>query len=270
MKYKALFVFFMFVVVSYSTFHINSIDISIYVKSDHVHVIESIDLFIDSEVDIIHYSGGLNNNYLSFWAKLIGDKDISLHLDQRYVNITNLKIRPQPIRNYDKSNNRANGEIIISYDAYPYYVNGSILNGTGVFFKEKIKPRVLKYTLNPRVFSFMQLGNNLFLDTKTKLRIYLPENSLLIDINPKPSNKINPLPTKVGYVYWTNTLLPNFTLVLEVKKSINDEIQEFFGNKVQEMFYYLSLPIGIISLIYSVIIIAFYIYVMRIIMRWNK
>ncbi len=270
---KKLFALLVFIALSFSAFRVNGVDVEITLdKEGNVHVREVVDLFITTNVDITTYSGNLDKDDLASWAELIKSDDVKLHVDRRYVNVKNLKVRPQPLRNLDPVRERANGEIIIMYDAEPYFVNGSLVNGTGLFKQEVVKPRVIRYILNEKALSFRRTGgDSIILDEKTTLRFYLPSNSVIVDINPKPLNVDElTLPVYKTTVYWRGSILPKLTLVVEVKQGLDEEIRLFFENKIMSFLNYINSFEGKVVVTFIFIIIVFYIYLLRRVIKGGK
>ncbi|MEK6982322.1 MAG: hypothetical protein AABX38_05300 [Candidatus Micrarchaeota archaeon] len=215
-------------------FNLDQLDVTIKdVKSDgSARVRESIRFFINTPYDTAVYENGFNKNDLSFWANATGINDVRLHVDPNKVDIQNFRILPQP-RKCNPFLNVCRGELILDYTVYPYLnINNDYINSTGLFKTTYEKPRTTKYTLNPSALLFRTSDNgDVILDNNVYLVIIFPQSSLILDVNPLPSDIV--LPSKQSYLKWNNIALVKFSTVFEVEESIDKEVSEFFANVIK-------------------------------------
>ncbi len=211
-----------------------TVEISHIQPDGSVHVKESIKIFVKGDNEQSAYLRGFENNELSYWSSLTKIKDLKIHLDPTQVTISNLRVKPQPLRKCNPIEKVCHGEIIIEYDALPYTnaSSGEPIEGTGLFFVEKSKPRTWLYSINPKALAFRNSDeekDNIILNENVHLKIILPDNSRVMDVNPLPSNvDVHSLPARFSELEWEETVLVKFSLVFEVEEPLTDEVKEFF------------------------------------------
>ncbi|MEW6721726.1 MAG: hypothetical protein AB1324_00530 [Candidatus Micrarchaeota archaeon] len=210
------------------------------------------------------YDSGIGNNELSWWSTNIGLKDVKFHVNPAKVDIRDLRVRPQPRTKCNPIQGICHGELIIDYEAYPSYVNGSkdATPGTGLFTVEKYKPRTRKYTINPDSLSFTTTPEgNIILEEKVFLTVRLPSDSVTLDVNPMPSDLGSELPARIGSLTWTDIVLVKFSLVFDVEDSIDKEVSDFFGSIANSVADTVRGPYGAPLIVLVIGLIGSYVYI---------
>lgn len=225
------------------------VDVSISdIKSDgSAKVHESIKFVMFGNYSNSLYDSGIPSNELSYWSSITGLKDVKFHLNPVYVDIQDFRLRPQPRTKCNPIQGICHGELVLDYIAYPLYNNSSsAVPGTGLFEVEKYKPRTNRYSINPSALSFTTTSEgNIILEDKVFLKIELPAESVLLDVNPAPTDSNLRLPAHVGSLSWSDIVLVKFTLLFDVEDSIDKEVSDFFGSMMIWAVQLLSGPGGV-------------------------
>lgn len=215
-----------------ATFETESVTVTIsQIESDgSAKVQESIKFLVKGNYSKVLYDSGFQTkDDLSFWTNATGLKEISQHVNPAIVRIENFRLQPQPRSGCNPFLDMCHGELRFDYTISPAYNNTEMLNGTGLFFVDKYKPRTTRYTLNPSALSFTKTeGGNLILDPDVSLVVELPSESKDIKVNPSYTSSS----TKSGapQLTWNDMVLVQFSLVFEVEESIDKEVTKFFSD----------------------------------------
>ena len=193
------------------------------------------------------YDSGIPSNELSYWSSITGLKDVKFHVNPATVDIRDLRLRPQPRTKCNPIQGICHGELILDYMAHPLYNNSSAAApSTGLFSVEKYKPRTNRYTINPSGLSFTTTSEgNIILDEREFLTIELPPESVLLDVNPAPTDSSLKLPAHVNSLSWSDIVLVKLTLIFDVEDSIDKEVSDFFSSIIIWLAQLISGPGGL-------------------------
>jgi hypothetical protein len=246
-------------------FLIERVDVAISdIKSDgSARVHESIKFVMFGNYSNSIYDSGIGNDELSWWSSNIGLKDVKFHVNPADVDIRDLRVRPQPRTKCNPIQGICHGELILDYMAFPSFNNSSVAApGTGLFRLEKYKPRTIRYGINPGALSFTTTTEgNIILDENVYLTIELPPESVLLDVNPAPSDQALRLPDHVPSLSWSDIVLVKFSLIFDVEDSIDKEVSDFFSGIIISVLEILRGPGGLPLMILIVALIGSCIYV---------
>lgn len=246
-------------------------------KDGSAKVTEHIKFFVIGAYEQEKYKAGISNNDLANWASLTGVNEVKIHINGANVDIRDFSLRPQPLSKCDPFLDLCHGELILSYEAYPYFNKNTKeqIKNTGIFNVDQYKPRTVKYTLNPQSLSFRTPSliqkndsavtttseNVIILDKNVYFTIMLPQNNVVLDISQSPEEiTIDPPVASVQKLIWTNTILGQFVVVFEVEQSLDKEVVEFFSNIPKTVQQILFGNQGLAIIIILVIIIGSVIY----------
>ena len=211
------------------------------------------------------YDSGIGNNELSFWSTNVGLKDIKFHTNPARVDILDLRLRPQPRTKCNPIEGICHGELILDYIAAPARKDNAStvpLAGTGLFTLDKYKPRTQRYNANPDALAFTTTSEgNIIMDKNTYLTLNLPAESVLLDVNPRPSDLSTPLPAHVANLSWTDSVLVKLTVSFEVEEDIDKEVSDFFSGIAHGVSEALSGPQGLALVALVVVVIGAYLYI---------
>lgn len=220
----------------FAGFELRQLDVTIIVNDDgSAKVTERMQMLVTESYSISLYNSGLSKNDLASWSTITELPNLRTHLSRQNVDIRNFRLRPQPLKQCNSLLDMCHGEILLEYDAYPYYEkNDSVtvrLPATGVFNVDYYKPRTIRYILNPKIFTFETTeGGDSILKKEETLRIILPENSMVYEVNPFPDGTAIRLPQKMNELSWNNVVLTQFTLIFEREEGVDMEITNFFNS----------------------------------------
>lgn len=233
-------------------------------KDGGAHVQELISFLIVGDLSYSIYDSGLYNNDLSFWASATQLKELKLHVNPNKLDIRDFRLRPQPRKSCNIFANSCRGQLIIDYKTYPHYSNGQKVNGTGLFFVKKDKPRTTTYQINPEalLFTTTDLGD-IIIDRPVSLKIVLPTGSIVTELNPFPVNVGVKLPQQPEELSWSDTILVRFVLVFQVEDSLGKEVTDFFSDFIRNTVMLLSGEYGLSTVLIILILIGGYIYLSR-------
>jgi hypothetical protein len=254
--------------VSFAAFSISSLSVDFTVNADGtVNAMETADILITGNQDIFNYTEHLSKNDIGTWMQFLGTNLLSIHVDRTYAKVSDIQVRPQPLRNLNTVQERANGRIIITYRVEPYYENETtnIKPETGLFTINSSIPRATKMSLNELALSFVRSSaGDIMLDDRTTLKFTFPEDTLLTDLNPLPSDikdiGTSLFPIRRSEVYWTGMILPQLALSAEIKTTMVDEINSYFDDKTKATQSFISTDQGRIMLGMIFFVIGFIIY----------
>jgi len=224
-------------------------------KDGSAKVTEYIKIIVTGQYEQEKYKAGINNNDLANWAELTGLTDVRMHLSSANADIKGFTLRPQTLKKCDPFQDLCHGEIIMSYEVYPYYnkTTKEPIKGTGLFTVDSYKPRTTRYALNtdtlkfsgpqqmPKIESLLTTAseNVIVIDKYVYFTILFPPNTVILDLSQEPEDITVTTPTAaITQLSWTNAILGQFTLIFEVEDSLDTEVVDFFTKipkKVQEI-----------------------------------
>jgi len=229
-------------------------------------VSESIKLFLYDEANE-EYDNGFNRNDLSFWSTITEIQDVKQHVNPAKVEISDFIVRPQPRSKCNPIQGTCHGELILEYTAKPSYNTTQEgdkvpIEGTGLFSVEKYKPRTTKYTIDPEALSFTKTSKgSLLLEENIYLRMGLPQETVVLDLNPKPEDIDADLPARINELEWNDIILVKFSVVFEVEEPLEKEVSEFFYDLFGSIQEILTGEYGGALLAIIIIIIGGYLYI---------
>lgn len=210
------------------------------------------------------YDSGINQNSLTYWSTRTELKDTKMHVNTAYVDVRDFRLRPQPRTNCNPIQGICHGELILDYWAYPSF-NDTLdepIPNTGLFTIDQYKPRTKRYTINPASLSFTTTSEgSILLDETTNLIIELPSDSLLLDVNPHPSEESLDLPIHVSELSWSDIVLVKFSLIFDVEEGIDKEISDFFTGITSSISTTLNSPEGFALILIIAVLIGSYFYI---------
>jgi hypothetical protein len=253
---------------SFAEFSITSLSVNFNVNPDGTSdAMETADILISGNPDIFNYTDHLGNNDIGSWVGLLGTGLLSIHIDRTNAEVSDIQVRPQPLRNLNTAQERANGRIIITYKVEPYYDEqaGAVKNGTGLFIVRSAMPRSSTMDLNEKALSFVRSSaGDIMLDDRTTLTFTFPEDTLITDLNPLPADVkdigSSTFPMQRTEVSWTGMILPHLVISAESKTTMVDEINSYFDAKIKGLQSFVSTDQGKIMLGMLLFIVGFIIY----------
>jgi len=214
------------------------------------HIVEKITLRIDDEISSKIYDENMAiTNDITSWKTRTGISDIKYHVNTNHVKITNLRVTPQPKIRLSLINPSYEGVLEIEYDV------------TGISEFNLIKARTYQHKFKKESLSFTTTEGKIVLDENRHLYIYIPDNSVIYSIDPKPQN-IDVLNTETKQFYWRGkTILEDFSLIYTNEITMKDEVELYFKDTLNNFFsfvnseggYYLGIMIGILLVTYFII-----------------
>ncbi|MDO8553263.1 MAG: hypothetical protein Q7S22_00510 [Candidatus Micrarchaeota archaeon] len=240
MHLRYLLLFFLIVSAVYADFQIQQVDVTIknINKDGSVLIQERYQFLVKTAYSKSLYESIINKNDLSSWSLTTGIRELRLHTNPNAADITNFRLKPQPLKKCNAFVDTCRGELIIEYTALPFYnkSTGLSMPGTGIFSISNQKPRTTRYTLNPSSLYFDSTDqSDLILDEITFLNIEFPENSLLLNLNPVPEDTELKFPTNIRNLSWSNIILVKFAMEFEVEESLDKEVTEFFSDLLRSL-----------------------------------
>jgi len=229
-------------------------------------VSESIKLFLYDEANE-DYDSGFNRNDLSFWSTITEIPDVRQHVNPAKVEISDFIVRPQPRSKCNPIQGTCHGELILEYTVKPSYnetEDGEMIpiEGTGLFSVEKYKPRTTRYNIDPEALSFTKTSKgSLLLEDNIFFRMGLPQETMVLDLNPKPSDVDAELPARINELEWNDIILVKFSVVFEVEEPLEREVSEFFYDLFGSIQEILTGEYGGALLAIIIIIIGGYLYI---------
>ncbi len=202
------------------------------------HVQETFRLFMTdkSSSEIYDSISSESENDITSWKTRTGINDVRHHFDLSFVSIDieKIRIRPQPKDTCSVFQGTCYATLTMDYDVSPIYSNGTRVNGTGLFFTEKSKPRTTSYTLNTKALSFeSSKTGDIVIPENTVLTIHLPTDSVVKILDPLPPDlkgKHTPLrASQVEEFSWKGqTTLAGFVFNFEREEQLSTEVIQFF------------------------------------------
>lgn len=248
---------------TYATFTITALDVIIDTNADgSAEVTEIMYLLITTNYHISIYKNGLSQNDLASWNALTGLSDMRYHVDNRYVDVRNVVVRPQPVSKCNPLADLCHGELRISYHVDAYRdKEGNAANSTGMFTVEEYKPRTARYELNSAVLEFeeSELGD-VILGKNQRLTIVLPEGATQVEVSPLPEDLEETGAGGEKEFSWENTVLAHFRLSFEMEDNLDTEVLEFFMDARTTITDLVSGPQGPAVIILALVVIGAYIH----------
>lgn len=246
-----------------ATFEIESVKVTISdIGTDgSAKVQESIKFLVKGNDSKLYYDSGFKTtDDLSFWSNKTGLKHVRQHVNPAVVSITNFRLQPQPRSGCNPFLDLCHGELIFDYTINPVYNKSKMVNGTGLFYVDKYKPRTIRYTLNPEALSFTKTeGGNIILEPDVSLTIKLPQAAKDVKINPSPTSSSSS--GGIKKLLWNDVVLVRFSLVFEVEESIDKEVTKFFSDGFGNFQQTISSQHGTAFLAILGILVGSYIYI---------
>jgi hypothetical protein len=241
-------------------FTITKLNITIHIlENGNAHVIEDYRFVLTSEYDHQMYLLASSNNTIANWQDATQLKDFRPHFNIEKVRIANITIRPQPLQQSQFLQEKWYGHVVMIYDLYPYFLNKTLVNETGIVKIKNIKPRTFQFVLNTDAFSFPRTAaGNIILDKYTTLSIILPDRAIVKDVNPYPQNEVKEGPFTHSLT-WSATTLNQFTLVFEIEHPVSYEVLKFFEETQKSIYQYVLTDDGkMLIFILLFLFLAFY------------
>lgn len=261
---KKVFLLLLLISATFAEFQFQSMDVSIrMLDNGTAKVEERFNFIIFGQYSKQLYEAGLNTNTLSRWQSITNVSEIKTHISASGSDLSNLLIRPQPLVKSKSGLDVWYGQIIVSYDANPYFdKNGKAINGTGVFTMDNYKPRTTRYILNGNSFNFQRTETgDIKLDEQTTLSITPPSNARIMYVNPITKNlQDSKFPVQATTLSWNGLTLVQFSVIYEVEQSLDREVVEFFLTLQENMRSFLISQEGIFALIIAAILVLSYFY----------
>ncbi len=229
-----------------------------------VRVHESIKFAMFGDYSISLYDSVVSKSELSLWSNVTGLSDVKFHVNPSKVAIREFRLRPQPRTRCNPIQGICHGELILDYLALPSFTNNSSspISGTGIFSTYEIKPRTMRYVLNPNSLSFTSTSDgNLILSDNVFLTIAFPDSAELVDLNPAPVDSNIEVPSKIDELTWNDMALVRFSLVFDVEDSIDREIVNFFSRFFENVLRFSTGANGPASIVLILILFGSYLYI---------
>ncbi len=265
---KLALIAFLLVLSSNAQFYFESTEVTVsnIQKDGSAKVHESIKLIMIGDYAHALYDTGFEKNDLSYWSATTELDEVKLHMNPSKLEIKDLRLRPQPRKKCNPIERICHGELLLDYYIHPLYnQSGEMevpLKGTGLFGVESYKPRTTRYTINPGALSFTTTEQgNIILNEDVSFTIELPEDSVVLDINPFPEDGETALPARIGRLSWTDAILVKFTLIFDVEESLGEEVSTFFLDIITQISGAVSGPHGFALVVLVVIILGSYAYI---------
>ncbi len=241
----------------FAGFELRSLKVSVYINSDgSAHATEEALIFMDSESSIRLYEDSVIFNDLSSWADRTQISDLRTHISRAYVDVVDLRVRPQPVHNCNNLAQTCFATLILDYDVFALSENTS-----GITKMSLYKPRTTRHVLNSDVFSFTRSKtNDIILPRGYSLQITIPQIAKAITFSKIPDNADDTSHSTLNYdsvsganqylgelrsFIWENQTLSQFALSFEIENSLEYEISYFFSNLQSKLFGLLSSSDGI-------------------------
>lgn len=216
---------------SAAEYSVTAMDVVIEVNEDGTaEITENIYLLITTDYHISLYKTGITQNDLASWSTLTGLSNVRYHVDNRYVDVSNVVVRPQPVSRCNPLADLCHGELSITYKVGPYMDSmGNPVNETGLFTADSYKPRTTKYTLNSRAIRFEESElRDVILGKDQRLTFLIPAKATIIEVTPLPEDVSKEEIRDAKSLSWENTVLAHFNIVFEKEESLDEEVLGFF------------------------------------------
>ena len=177
-----------FAVPNSNGFSLRSLEVAVTIYPDGTaHVAETVRLFINDTQSIALYEQSMQYNDLSSWMSRTGITDLRTHINSASLDLRNLRVRSRDVDSCNSVVGTCLATVVLEYDVYPLSPNQS-----GIVTLDPYKPRTIRYTLQPGVFSLPRSATgDILLSSQIQLRIVLPEDSQAIQFSQPPSSLEN-------------------------------------------------------------------------------
>jgi hypothetical protein len=238
--------------VSYGSFTYEKSEMHIYLNNDGgARIVEKITLRIHDDASATIYDQNMAiTNDITSWKTRTGINEIKYNVNTNHVSIFNLRVTPQPKVPLSMINPFYEGILKIEYDV------------RGISDVELIKARTYQYKFKKEAFSFTTVDEKrIILSENRHIYIYVPEDSHIVSIEPKPQN-IDILSKYDKTFYWRGqTILENFNFVFVHEISMREEVETYFNDVLNNSIkfvnsdggFYLGIIIGILIITYFLI-----------------
>ena len=263
MRFTTLIAFLLLLSLAFADFRLEKAEIIVsdIDKEGGARIQEIITFLISGELSYSLYDSGLYNNDLSFWAATTQLTDAKLHLNPNKVDIEDFRLIPQPRKGCNVFANSCRGQLIIEYKALPHYSKEQRINGTGLFFVKREKPRTTTYRINSEALSFTTTNiGDIIINGGVTLKIIMPKTSTVTELNPFPENVEVKLPQQINELSWTNTILVRFVLAFQVEESLGNEVTAFFTDLSKTVERVIRGEHGLAVILILLILVGGYIY----------
>jgi hypothetical protein len=257
----------LFVTVLNAEFLLESVDVTIdSVQGDgSAKVHETIKFVMFGDFSNSLYDSGIAKNSLTYWSNITELEHVKMHVNTANVDVREFRLRPQPRTNCNPIQGICHGALILDYWAHPSFndtMDTEPLEGTGLFTVDQYKPRTKRYTLNPDSLSFTTTSEgSIVLEEEAYLTVQLPPDSMLLDVNPNPSEEDIEFPAHVPELSWNDIVLVKFSLIFDMEEGIDKEISEFFTGITRSISGALSSTEGFALVSLIVVLIGSYFYI---------
>jgi hypothetical protein len=237
---------------TYSVFTYEKSEIKIYLDNEGgARIVEKITLRIhdDASAEIYDKNMAITNDITS-WKARTGISDIKYNVNTNYVSISNLRVTPQPKMSLSMINPYYEGILEIEYDV------------KGIADVELIRARTYQYKFKKEALSFTSSDEkNIILNENRHLYIYIPDDSEIVMIEPKPQN-IDILNKYDKEFYWRGqTILESFNFVYQHEISMKEEVEYYFKDLLNNSInfinsdggFYLGIILGVLIVTYFMI-----------------
>ncbi|VVC04729.1 Uncharacterised protein [Candidatus Burarchaeum australiense] len=191
------------------------------------HVLEEYELYMDSNESSTFYDSVMSLNDISAWKNVTSIENMRLHMDSKYVDVEDVRIRAQRRQGCNPWTGTCYGIVRMEYEA-------SNLEPGSFMLVEQSKPRTYNYTLNPRALSFeTSEAGDVMLPSGTELTINLPPDSLLTRLNPFPEyfTKTDLPISGVSQLKWSGpVVMARFDLGFTREEPLETEVMRFFSD----------------------------------------
>ncbi len=236
------------------------------------HVEEVISFVVNTSESRELYESTFRYNQLSDWKERIGLEEMRHHISRAHVDISGLRIRPQPVERCNPFLGICQASLIFDYDVRP------TASSPGLLLMDNYKPRTTKYQLVSDALSFdTTKSGDILLEKNTKLAIILPKDAAKIYFSKEPDN----LATQEGAEYevagntkyyagperafsWESQTLSKFELSYEREETLESEVVQFFKNSQEAMARSAFSTEGLASLFIVAVLIVSAIYINRV------
>jgi len=237
---------------NYAAFNYDRSEMKIYLNNEGgAHIVEKITLRIDDETSAAIYDENMAiTNDITSWKTRTGIQNIKYNVNTNHVKLFNLRVTPQPKIRLSLINPSYEGVLEIEYDV------------TNISDVQLIKSRTYQYKFKKEALSFATTDEKkLILNENRHLYIYVPDDSYIVSVDPKPQN-IDLLTSDNKEFYWRGkTILENFNLVFVHEISMKDEVEFYFKDMINKSIsfvnsdggFYLGIMVGILLITYFVI-----------------
>ncbi len=235
--------------ITFSAFSYEKSEIKIYLNNEGgAHIVEKITLRInDTESMEIYDKNMAITNDITSWKSRTGISDIKYNVNTNYVSISNLRVTPQPKIRLSLINPQYEGILEIEYDV------------KGITEVELTKARTYQYKFKKEALSFTSTdGKRIILNENRHLYIYIPDDSVIDSIDPKPQNIDVLYPSQKEFYWRGQTTLENFNFVFIDEISMREEVEFYFKDLLNNSILFINSDGGFyLGIIIGIFIVTF-------------